>query len=72
MKKLLASAIGAACVLVLVTTEASAWYCRATSPSAYGWGHNYYRSRAAARALAECAVRTPRWQTCYIRYCRPG
>ena len=57
-------------MLGLMSTEASAWYCRAESPSAYGWGQDYSRGAARRRALWECARRTPRHQTCYIIYCR--
>jgi hypothetical protein len=56
--------------VILMPTQASAWYCRADSPSAYGWGEDYSRRAAIRRALAECAVRTPRRQTCRISYCR--
>ena len=57
-------------MLALMSSEASAWYCRAESPSAYGWGSSGSQGVARRRALAECAVRTPRYQTCYIIYCR--
>lgn len=53
-----------------VTPDAAhAAYCEARSPYATGWGSgslNYARRRA----LAECAVRTPRGYTCYITGCR--
>ncbi len=56
--------------LMLIPMEASAWSCRADSPSAYGWSSNYYSLNAARRrALNECAVRTPRGQVCRITYC---
>jgi hypothetical protein len=67
--KLKAILAAGAFALVLVPTQASAWYCRADSPSAYGWGENYSRAAAARRALRECARRTPRYQTCRITYC---
>jgi hypothetical protein len=51
-------------------SQAYAWYCYASSASAYGWGTSGSRSYAVNRALAECAVRTPRYQSCYLRYCR--
>ena len=54
----------------LAPTEASAWGCYAASPSASGRSWNYpTRGGAVRRALAECAVRTPRYQTCYIQSC---
>jgi hypothetical protein len=61
--------IAGALAVILIPTEASAWYCRADSPSAYGWGRNDSRSAAIRRALRECAVRTPRGQVCRITYC---
>jgi len=51
-------------------TEAAAWYCRADSPSAYGWGRHLYRHRAVRIALYQCSIRTPRYETCYISWCR--
>lgn len=60
----------AASVLALAPTDASAWSCRARSPSAWGWGSSASLSNAQHRALFECARRTPRHQTCYIRACR--
>lgn len=59
--------------LAMMPTEASArWVCRATSAATghWGWGaHNYSESYARRRALAECAVRTPRGYTCRLRSC---
>ena len=69
MKHILAiAAVGV--TMALVPTEASAWYCRADSPSAYGWGSSGSRGRAARIAIRQCAVRTPRWQVCYLSWCR--
>ncbi len=68
MRSILASLIIAAAAMTFLSSEASAWYCRADSPSAYGWGTGGY-NYARRRALAECAVRTPRYQTCYITSC---
>ena len=56
--------------LATVPTDASAAYCRASSAyGTWGWGSspNIYRARAIA--LSQCAVRTRRGYTCYIRYC---
>ena len=50
----------------------SAWVCRATS-STGSWGAGWHTSSlnfAKRRALVECAVRTPRNRTCFIRWCR--
>ncbi len=69
MKTTLASLVIAVFAVVIMSSEASAWVCRASSPSAWGWGSGYL-GYARARALAECAARTPQYQTCYIRYCR--
>lgn len=57
-------------MLALMSSDASAWYCRAESPSAYGWAERYSQAAARRVALYECARRTPRRQTCYIMYCR--
>ena len=57
-------------MLAIMTSEASAWYCRAESPAAYGWAERYSQRAARRVALYECARRTPRYQTCYIVYCR--
>ena len=57
-------------MLALVSSEASAWACRAeSSTGAYGWSRNYNMRAARARALWECARRTPRNRTCYIVSC---
>ena len=56
--------------LARVATDASAAYCRAGSAyGTWGWGRSYNAYRARAIALSQCAVRTPRGYTCYIRYC---
>lgn len=70
MKGLLASCVVAASLLVMAATEASAYYCRARSPSATGWADNPSLARARANALYQCAIRTPRRQTCRIVSCR--
>jgi hypothetical protein len=53
----------------LAWSQMKAWYCFASSPSASGWATGSLNAARSA-ALAQCAVRTPRNQTCYIRYCR--
>jgi len=70
MRKTLLAMSAVGFILTLVPTEASAWVCRADSASAYGWGSHAYRGPAVRRALAECAIRTPRGQTCYLSWCR--
>jgi hypothetical protein len=75
MKKIIALTVLGSTLAWLAPTQSQAhtvtraWYCLASSPSASGWGTGS-RSYATSRALAECAARTPGYQTCYIRYCR--
>lgn len=71
MKTLIALSAVTMLSIAAMPTEASAWYCRATSTSgAYGWGTSSSISSAKVRALYECAIRTPRNHTCYLRSCR--
>ena len=70
MKHILCISAFAIGMLALVSSEASAWACRAeSSTGAYGWSRNYNLRAARSRALWECARRTPRNRTCYIVYC---
>jgi hypothetical protein len=69
MKKWFLMVALAGSAMAMASTEASAWYCRADSPSAYGWATRYSLWAAKRRALYECAIRTPRYQTCYITSC---
>jgi hypothetical protein len=56
--------------LATIPTDASAAYCRASSVyGTWGWGRSYSVHRARAIALSQCAARTRRGYTCYIRYC---
>jgi hypothetical protein len=56
-------------MLAMVTSDANAWVCRATSNTgAWGWGSGNL-GYARQRALAECAVRTPRGYYCRISSC---
>ena len=56
----------------LIPTEASAWYCRATSPTgSWGWGRSDFRGAAVSIALNNCSVRTPYGYYCHLRYCSP-
>jgi hypothetical protein len=76
MKTILALTALASTIAILGPTQAQAttisraWYCYASSPSGSGWSTSPSRVAAVQRALAECARRTPRNQTCTIRYCR--
>jgi hypothetical protein len=62
----------AAAALALFSSEASAWVCRAGSPTgSWGAGWNSYSlAFAKRRALIECAARTPMGFTCFITGCR--
>ena len=67
----LALASGFAVVaLAASATTASAWYCRADSRNAYGWGSSSNLGSAKRIALSQCAVRTPRGRYCRITSCR--
>ena len=70
MKRVLAALLFAGAMIAIDTSDAYAWYCRAESGNSYGWGRNNNQQAARRRALYECARRTPRYQTCYIVYCR--
>jgi hypothetical protein len=64
--------LAAFAILALIPTEASAWYCRASSPTgSWGWGRAFYQAVAGRIALNNCAVRTPRGFVCFINYCAP-
>ena len=72
MYRMFAALILAAATLAIFSSEASAWACTAASSNgSTGWGsHPSNLASARRRALAECAVRTPRRYTCYITACR--
>jgi hypothetical protein len=71
MKHVLCAAAFALGMLALVSSEASAWVCRADSRTgAFGWGSSASLRAARSRALWECARRTPRGYTCYLTGCR--
>jgi hypothetical protein len=66
----IAAFVLAAFMLALAPTEASAWYCRATSPTgSWGWGRSPSQDRARRIALFHCSIHTPRRYWCRIRYC---
>ena len=70
VKLFAATMVLAGTMMVMAPGEASAWACRADSASAYGWARSGSLSWARSRALRQCARRTPRYQTCYISWCR--
>ena len=70
MKTILALAFAAGVLGFVGSGEAYAWYCYASSPSASGWATSGSRSWAVRHALRQCAIRTPYYQTCRLRYCR--
>jgi hypothetical protein len=71
VKKILASAVFAVVTIAFLATDAMAWTCTARSANgSYGWGsHPTSLSYARRRALAECAIRTPRNYTCVLQGC---
>lgn len=70
-KKTAILALAAAAGMTALATGASAYECRATSPSAWGQGwHTHSFGYAKRRALGECAARTPNYQVCRIVWCR--
>jgi hypothetical protein len=71
MKTLLATSALMALVTLATPSQASAWYCQADGTTgAWGWGASSSLSAARRRALAECAIRTPRGHMCYVSFCR--
>jgi hypothetical protein len=63
--------IVAGLLFAFVPSEASAWYCRAVSPSgAWGWGRSGSLERARQIAFSNCAARR-RGYACRIRSCVP-
>jgi hypothetical protein len=70
MKTLIGTAVLSMMVMGALPSQASAWYCRAVGTAgASGWATSSSLPSAQARALAECAVRTPRGHVCYITAC---
>ncbi len=71
MKPVVAALIVAAAFVAVAPSPALAWYCFARGTTgATGWATRFYLPDAKAVALAECAVRTPRYARCFIRFCR--
>ena len=71
MKSLIAASVMTAVLTFAGASQASAWYCQAAGTTgASGWGTSSSLSAAQRRALAECAVRTPRGHMCYLQFCR--
>jgi hypothetical protein len=71
MRQCLAACVIAAATRVTISSEASAWACRAGSPTG-SWGvgwHNYSLAYAKRRALLECAARMPSAYTLFMTRC---
>ena len=63
------SAFGFAILLLAaMSTEASAWYCRAVGPGRSGWARYDSRRMAIDRALFQCEKTGV---MCRIQYCVP-
>ena len=69
--KILASVVFAIVTMAFLASDAMAYTCVARSANgSYGWGsHPYSLGYARRRALAECAIRTPRNYTCVLTEC---
>ena len=52
--KVLTATVLVACMLATVSTEASAWYCRANGEGGSGWGRSDSYHRAKHLALYNC------------------
>jgi hypothetical protein len=64
--KLLAPVVFATLALTLMSSEASAWYCRAIGYGGTGWGRSPSLARARHLALYQCALSG---MQCRIRAC---
>ena len=68
--KLFCAVLLVAAVSVSSIAPANAYYCSARANTGQsGWGRSSWLGQAKSIALRECAVRTPRYGTCYIMYC---
>lgn len=56
-------------VIALPAVAHATWKCYASSNSAFGVGFGPTPDDAGYIALRECAVRTPAYDACYIRWC---
>jgi len=69
--KLFFAASAVVAISLSFIAPANAWYCSARSTTGqWGWGSSVWLGTAHGIAMRECVVRTPRWGTCYIMYCR--
>ena len=71
MGRILVSAVVAATLLAAVSSEASAWVCRATGVGAGGFGRSASIIDAKFWALRSCERSSP-VPVCTLLYCRPG
>ncbi len=61
--------IGAILLAMCVSSAASAWECKASSSSGYGWGRSAYRLSAMRIAMHQCQLRTSRFDWCFVDFC---
>jgi len=64
--KVVSSIAYASLVLILMSSEASAWYCRAVGQGGSGWGRSDSQERARYLALYQCSKKG---EGCQIRTC---
>jgi hypothetical protein len=71
MRHTLASLVVAASLLSVVSSEASAWVCRAVGIGSGGYGRSFSVIDAKLIALRRCENYSP-IPVCTILWCRPG
>jgi hypothetical protein len=71
MGRFLASIAIAAALMAAVTSDASAWVCRATGVASGGWARSASIIDAKFWALRRCEHHSP-VPVCTLLYCRPG
>lgn len=72
MKKLFAAFLFVLALLVsapVVKAQAPVFKCYASSYHGYGYGWAPSEAAAMVIALRECAVNTPAYDTCFVRWC---
>jgi hypothetical protein len=72
MRKIFATILlilGLLVFLPVVNAQAAVFKCYASSNYAYGYGWATNSVTASTIALRECAVNTPPYDVCYVRWC---